>query len=93
MQDSSKEPVPLEYSSLPEGYSVEKQIEKERREGIENYNLSTFGERHPYSIWPTAIMVVVLVVLSLFLPRWLFSVALIVATVFFVPKAPTRRRW
>lgn len=41
-------PTPLEYSSLAEEQKRHEERARERREALDNYNESTFGERHPY---------------------------------------------
>lgn len=41
-------PIPLEYSSVAEDQKRQEEREHERREALDEYNESTFGERHPH---------------------------------------------
>ena len=64
------EPI-LDYSSPVEEHRREQAAETERREGIERYNESTFGERRPVAaaFLRIAVFVAIAVVLVLILPR------------------------
>lgn len=68
-------PIPLDYSSPVEERKREQSSEDERRTAIENYNQSTYGERHPFFRGPIARCLLYLLILCLMaavLPRWLF---------------------
>jgi hypothetical protein len=67
-----REPKPtLDYSSPAEERRRERTAEDERREGIERYNESTFGERRPVAaaFLRFAVCVGIAAVLVLILPR------------------------
>ena len=61
----------LDYSSPAEEQRREQAAENERREGIERYNESTFGERRPIAaaFLRIAVFVAIAAVLALILPR------------------------
>ena len=65
-----REPI-LDYSSPAEEQRREQAAANDRREGIERYNESTFGERRPIAsaFVRVAILVGIAVVLAYFLPR------------------------
>jgi hypothetical protein len=70
MDDPPKSPIPLQYSSVAEEQNREKQAEAARRAALENYNESTFGQRHPFAIWPTLLVMAIGCVMVFVLPRW-----------------------
>jgi hypothetical protein len=63
--------IQIDYSSPDEEQAREKKLEDERREALENYNDSTYGERHPFLspfVW-FAVMAAVLGVIFYLFPR------------------------
>jgi hypothetical protein len=61
----------LDYSTLSKAPSIEKESERNRREQVENYNLTTFGDRRPYlaDVLRFAAAVGVAVLIGVLLPR------------------------
>lgn len=68
-----KQPVPLDYSCP----AREGQEERDRREALESYNLSTFGERRPVvtTVIGLAVLLLVLSALAFVLSRRMMFVA------------------
>ncbi len=61
----------LDYTSLSEVPNLQKEMERERREALDNYNVATFGERRPiaYALMRWAGIAAVVSLILLLLPR------------------------
>ena len=81
MDDPPK--IRLDYSSPAQEKKRETQEEDDRRAGIENYNLSTFGEKHPFTSGFLGLMLLVALAwpAAIFLPGRVADLVIIIAGV------------
>ena len=89
-----REPI-LDYSSAAEEQRREQAAENERREGIERYNESTFGERRPIAaaFLRIAVFVAIALMLVLMLPRRISGLIVSVLAVGFAVWEWRREGW
>jgi hypothetical protein len=83
MNEPRKNSLPLEYSSPAQDHRRETEEEQKRREALETYNESTFGERRPFAAPPLRYLAffLVIVLIAFLLPRRAFYPLAIAATV------------
>jgi hypothetical protein len=87
-----KGPIHLDYSSLAEEQRRVQQAEEARSKALGDYNESTFGARHPFSIYPYLIYVVIACTLIWILPRWAARIVGVFSPLIYIFWEAWRRR-